>query len=116
MIIHTITWEQFVASIDDVYYAALNDPTEGLNTVTLQLVTHICTTYVQISQPDLNDNVTNFNQEINPNLPLAIYTRKQEKCQTFAQDTGVPISAETMVTTGTKHALNCENLTLTWQE
>ncbi len=41
MIVHTITWDQFAASIDDVYYAALDDPTEGLNAVTLQqLVTH----------------------------------------------------------------------------
>ncbi len=85
MIVHTITRDQFPASIDDVYYAALDDPTEGLNAVTLrQLVTHIRTTYAQISQPDLNDNVTNFNQGINPNLTLAVYTRKQEKYQTFA--------------------------------
>ncbi len=81
MIVHTITWDHFAASIDDIYYAALDGPTEGLNAVTLQqLVTHICTTYAQISQPDLNDNVTNFNQGIDPNLPLAIYMRKQEKC------------------------------------
>jgi hypothetical protein len=80
MIVHTITWDEFAASIDDVYCAALNDPTEGLNAGTLQeLVTHIRTTYTQISQPDLDNNVTNFNQGINPNLPLAIYMRKQEK-------------------------------------
>ncbi len=108
MIVHTITWDQFAASIDDVYYATLDDPTEGLNAVTLQqLVSHIRTTYVQISQPDLDDNITNFNQGIDPNLPLAIYTCKQEKRQTFAADAGVPISKEMMVMTGTKHALNC---------
>jgi hypothetical protein len=50
MIVHTITRDQFAASIDDVYYAALDDPTEGLNNVTLQqLITHIHTTYAQIS-------------------------------------------------------------------
>jgi hypothetical protein len=115
MIIHTITRDQFAASIEDIYYVALNDPTEGLNTVTLrQLVTHIRTTYTQISQPDLNNNVTYFNQGFNPNLPLIIYTRKQEKCQTFAQDTGMPISKEMMVTTRPKHALNCGNMTLAW--
>jgi hypothetical protein len=42
MIGHIITWDQFAASIDDVYYAALDDPTEDLNAVTLwQLITHI---------------------------------------------------------------------------
>jgi hypothetical protein len=106
MIVHTITHDQFVASINDVYYAFFSDPTEGLNVVTLQqLFTHIRTTYMQISQPDLNNNVTNFNQGIVPNLQLAVYTCKQEKCQTFALDAGVPISQEMMVTTGTKHAL-----------
>jgi hypothetical protein len=117
MIVHTITRDQFAASINDVYYAALNDPTEGLNAVTLrQLITHIRTMYTQISQPDLDNSVTDFNQGIDPNLTLAIYTRKQEKCYTFAQDAGVPISKKMMVTTGTKHALNCENMTIAWQE
>ncbi len=117
MIVHTITRDQFAASIDDVYYATLDDPTEGLNAVTLrQLVTHICTTYAQINQLDLNNNVANFNQRIDPNLPLAFYTHKQEKCQTFAQDAGAPISKKMMATTRTKHALNCGNMTLAWQE
>ncbi len=35
MIIHTITRNQFAASINNVYYAAFNDPTKGLNAVTL---------------------------------------------------------------------------------
>jgi hypothetical protein len=117
MIVHTITWDQLAASIDGVHYATLDAPTEGLKAVTLQqLVTHICTTYMQISQPDLDNNITNFNQGIDPNLPLAIYMRKQEKCQTFAQDAGVPISKKMMVTTGTKHALSCGNMTFAWQE
>jgi hypothetical protein len=42
MIVHTITLNLFAASIGDVFYATLNDLTEGLNTVTLrQLLTHI---------------------------------------------------------------------------
>jgi hypothetical protein len=98
---------QFAVAIDDVYYAALDDPTEGLNAISLQdLVTHICTTYASISQPDINNNMTKFYTSIKPSLPLAIYMRKQEKCQTFAQDTGIPISEAMMVTTGTNAALN----------
>jgi hypothetical protein len=81
-----------------------------------QLITHIRTTYTQISQPDFDDNITNFKQGINLKLPLAIYTCKQEKCQTFAQDAGVPISKEMMVMTGTKHACNCGNITLALRE
>jgi len=86
-----ITRDQFAAAIDDVYYAVLDDPTEGLNGVDLRtLVQHILTTYAQISQPDLDDNMTEFNIGIDSGLPLAVYTRKQEKCQVFAAlDCGV---------------------------
>ncbi len=35
--------------------------------------------YAQIGQLDMDDNMTEFNI-----LPLAVYTRKQEKCQVFA--------------------------------
>jgi hypothetical protein len=50
----TITRDQFAVMIGDVYYAVLDDPTKGLNTVDLHtLVMHILNTYAQISQPDL---------------------------------------------------------------
>jgi hypothetical protein len=57
----TITCNQFVAAIDDIYYVVLDDPTKGLNTIDLcSLVMHILTTYAQISQPNLDDNMTDF--------------------------------------------------------
>jgi hypothetical protein len=58
--------------------------------------------------------MTNFHSGIDSGLPLAVYTRKQEKCQVFAADAGVPISDKTMITTGTKHALACRNIMLAW--
>jgi hypothetical protein len=78
------------------------------------LVLHIATMYSQISQPDLDDNLANFNTGINPGLPLAIYMRKQEWCQVFALNAAVPISKATMVTTNIKHALTCSNMTMAW--
>jgi hypothetical protein len=113
----TITRDQFAAAIDDIYYAILDDPTEGLNSVDLRtLVMHILNTYAQISQPDLDDNMTDFHSSIDSGLPLAIYMRKREKCQVFAAHARVPISDKTMITTGTKHALACGNMTLAWHE
>jgi hypothetical protein len=113
----TITSNQFAAAIDDVYYTILDDPTKGFNAINLcTLVMHILNTYAQISQPDLDDNMTNFHFGINLGLPFAIYARKQEKCQVFAADVRVPISNETMITTSTKHALACGNMTLVWRE
>ena len=73
-------------------------------------------TYAQISQPDLDNNLAEYNTNINPGLPLKVYTRKQEKCQIFASDAGIPISDTTLVTTGCKHALASSNMTLGWRE
>jgi hypothetical protein len=114
-LVFSITRDQFAAAINDVYYSVLDNPIEGLNSVDLcMLITHILTTYAQISQPDLDDNLTEFNTGIDPILPLAVYTRKQEKCQVFANNAGILISNTTMVTTGTKHALATGNMTLVW--
>jgi hypothetical protein len=116
MMVLTITCNRFVAAINDVYYTVLDDLIEGLNAIDCFLVMHILTTYAQISQPDLDDNMTNFYPRIDLGLPLNVYTRKQEKCQVFAVDARVPISKETIITTGTKHALLCSNKSLAWHK
>jgi hypothetical protein len=104
-------------AINDFYYTILDNPPKGLNTIDLHsLVMHILNSYTQISQPDLDDNMTNFHSSIGPGPPLAVYTRKQEKCQVFAADAGIPIFDKTMITTCTKHALVCSNMTLAWRE
>jgi hypothetical protein len=117
IIVRTITRNQFAAAIDNVYYAELNDPTKGLNAISLcDLVTNIRSTYATLSQPNIDNNMAKFVTGIEPSLPLAVYTHKQEKCPTFAQDTGIPISKATMVTTGTKAALNCGGMELAWHK
>ncbi len=114
-LVRAITCYQFASTIADVFYAVLNNPIKSLNGINLcTLFQHIVTTYAQISQPDLDNNLANFNTRIDPGLPLAIYTRKQECCQVFALNVAVPISAATMVTTRTKHALACSNMTMAW--
>jgi hypothetical protein len=113
----SITRNQFAAAIDNNYYAVLDNLIKGLKGFDLHmLITHILTMYGQISQPNLDDNLTDLNTGINPILPLAVYTRKQKKCQVIAHNIGVPISNATMVTTGTKHALATGNMTLVWCE
>jgi hypothetical protein len=113
-LVRAITWSQFAAAIDGIFYAILGNPIEGLNDIDLSmLVRHIATTYVQISQPNL-EQPGRLQHGIDPGIPLAVYTRKQECCQVFALDAAVPISKATMVTTGTKHALACGNMTMVW--
>ena len=88
----SITCDQFAAAIDDLYYTVINNPTKGLNSIDLcTLVLHIQQTYAQISQPDLDNNLIEFNTGINPGLPLAVYTCKQEKCQVFAVNQGTDL-------------------------
>jgi hypothetical protein len=60
--------------------------------------------------------MTEFHTGINPHLSLAIYTCKQEKCQTFTHNAGIPISEATMVSTGTKAAITCGRMELAWHE
>jgi hypothetical protein len=46
----TITRDQFATAINNVYYDTLDNPTKGLNAISLcNLVTHIRTTYATIS-------------------------------------------------------------------
>jgi hypothetical protein len=113
----TITCGQFGAAINNVYYAALDDLTKNLNAISLQdLVTHICTTYATILQPNINDNMAMFITGIEPFLLLAVYMCKQENCQTFALNASIPISEATMVSLGTKAALNCGGMELAWRK
>jgi hypothetical protein len=110
-----ITRNQFAAAIDDIFNAVLNNIIKDLNGINLcMLIHHIATSYAQISQPDVNNNLANFNKGIDPSLPLVVYTRKQKCCQVFALNVAVPISKATMVTTGTKHSLACGNMTMAW--
>jgi hypothetical protein len=112
-----ITHNQFAGEMDDIYYAILDNPTKGLNTIHLHaLIMDILTTYTQISQPDLDGNMTNFHFSISLGLSLAVYTKKREKCQIFAADAGLPVSNKTMITTGTKHTQACGNMTLAWHK
>eukprot|EP00804_Cyclotella_cryptica_P009722 CCRYP_011252-RA/>CCRYP_011252-RA protein AED:0.82 eAED:0.82 QI:0/-1/0/1/-1/1/1/0/240 len=105
------------AAIDNVYYAELDDPVEGLNSVKIQdIIDHIKDQYCHINQSDLDKNLDRFNQGIDPSIPLIVYIRKQEDCQEFANNSNVNISEATMVTTGTKHAIQCGAFTDAWKE
>jgi hypothetical protein len=117
IIVRTVTRTTIAEAIDDVYYAALDNPTKGLNGVSIQqLIAHIRNNYAHISQPEIDTNMSDFHQGINAALPLVVYTWKQEWCQTFALDARVPISEAMMVTTGTKATLQCGSMMLAWQE
>eukprot|EP00804_Cyclotella_cryptica_P001474 CCRYP_003697-RA/>CCRYP_003697-RA protein AED:0.54 eAED:0.23 QI:0/0/0/0.5/1/1/2/0/223 len=105
------------AAIEGIYYTELDDPVKGLNSVEIQdIVDHIKDQYCHIDHADLNKNLKRFNQGIDPSAPLIMYIRKQEDCQEFANDGKVNISEAMMVTTGTKHTIQCGAFTDAWKE
>eukprot|EP00970_Alexandrium_tamarense_P011559 scaffold2534_cov176-Alexandrium_tamarense.AAC.1 len=105
------------AAIEPVYYAELDDPDEGLNAVSVrELLQFIRERYCQIDQSEIDKNMEIFYEGMDPSVPLSVYIRKQEECQDFALDAKVPISDQTMITTATKHALQCGDYTEAWKE
>ena len=115
--VRRIAVNQVAEAIEPVYYAELDDPDEGLNDVLVRdLLDHIRDRYCHIGQDEIDTNMSSFLKGIDPSLPLSVYTRKQEHCQDFAGDARVPISEATMVTTGTKHAIQCGDFTDAWKE
>ena len=105
------------AAVEPVYYAELDDPDEGLNAVSVrELLQFIRERYCQIDQSEIDKNMETFYEGMDPSLPLSVYIRKQEECQDFANDAKVPISDQTMITTATKHALQCGDYTEAWKE
>eukprot|EP00804_Cyclotella_cryptica_P012561 CCRYP_014711-RA/>CCRYP_014711-RA protein AED:0.61 eAED:0.33 QI:0/-1/0/1/-1/1/1/0/407 len=104
-------------AIKSVYYAEIEDADEGLNDVLIRdLLEHSEDRYCTITQDEIDKNMELFLRGIDPTLPLAVYTKKQEDCQEFSIDARVPISQELMVTTGTKHAVNCGDFHQAWRE
>ena len=52
-----------------------------------------------------NDDRGEFEQPMDPNKPFAVYTKCQEKCQSFAADAKEPITKATMINTGLTHVI-----------
>ncbi|KAL7523601.1 hypothetical protein ACHAXR_000252 [Thalassiosira sp. AJA248-18] len=71
--------------------------------------------FAKISQVEIDANLVEFNEAIDPTKTLAVYTRKQELCQEIANDAGVEITEATMVTTGTKHAVATGGMEDAWK-
>jgi hypothetical protein len=104
------------AALEPFVYAELDDPDEGLDDVQIRdLYDHIMERFAKISQTEIDENLLEFNEGIDPSKTLAVYKRKQELCQEVAADAGVPITEATMVTTGTKHAVATGGMEEAWK-
>ena len=72
--------------------------------------------FAEISQIEIDTNLANFNDGIDPSKTLAVYTQKQELYQEIANNAYVPMIEATMVTTGTKHAVATGGMDQPWKE
>ena len=82
------------------------DPDEGSNQCTFpDIFFHIFDRFALITKTMVDDNKALFNQPMDINKPLIVYIKKQEQCQSFTTDAKIPISTETMVHAGVKHAM-----------
>eukprot|EP00804_Cyclotella_cryptica_P015015 CCRYP_000612-RA/>CCRYP_000612-RA protein AED:0.44 eAED:0.30 QI:0/0/0/1/0/0/4/0/510 len=112
-----IAFNQVGKTINPIYYVELNHPNKGLNDVLVRdLLYNIRNRYCHNSQNEIDRNMDTSLKRIDPSLSLSIYTRKQENCQDFAAGTRVSISEATIVTTKTKHVIQCGNFTKAWKE
>jgi hypothetical protein len=112
-----IAINQAADAIESVYYTEIEDSDKGLNDVLIRdLLEHIEDRYCTVTQDEIDQNMDLFNRGIDPTLLLAVYTKKLEDCQEFSIYARVPISTELMVTTGTKHAVNCGDFHQAWRE
>ena len=104
------------AALEPFVYAELDDPDEGLNGVEIiTLYDHIMDRFATISQTEIDSNLVEFNEGIDPTKTLAVYTRKQELCQEIASDAQVAITEAQMVTTATKHAVAAGGMEEAWK-
>ena len=88
------------------------DPDEGLNGVTIcQIFDHVMLRFANVSQLEVDFNLTRFNKPMDPSVTLTVYVRRQERCQEVAADAEVPISKATLGSTLAKHVAATGGLT-----
>ena len=71
------------------------------------MVDHISQTPAKTVQPDINANKIIFEKGIETRQPLTVYIEKQEICQKFSIQAGLPITNMEMHMTRTKAAIQC---------
>ena len=60
-------------TIKPMYYEEIDNPDKGLSSIDIcNFFSHILDRYCDIDQTDINDNITMFNQSIDPSLPMYI--------------------------------------------
>ena len=87
-----------IGAVDDMFINALCDIHVGYaNVTTLQLLTHLYTTYGKITDADLRKNLDLMNEPFDVNLPVETFFRRIEECVDYASNGQTPFSKEQVV-------------------
>jgi hypothetical protein len=79
-----------------MYLKALSDPTIGFgNTTTLQLLTHLKTTYSTMGDIELDKNIGIMKKPWHPPTPIKHLFKQIEDGSKFSDDGNYPLSANT---------------------
>ena len=89
--------KQLLAAVDDIFICSLKQPYIGYGNVTvLEILTHLFTTYAQISPGDLALNETRMKTDYDPNLPIERLFQQIEDAVAYADHGNDPIPAVTV--------------------
>ena len=89
---------QLLAAIDHDYIYDLRHPTVAFaNTTVLEMLTHLHTTYGNITTDQLDTNLGDLERAWNPDESIETLWRRVTDCRRFAADGGDPISERTAV-------------------
>eukprot|EP00978_Attheya_sp_CCMP212_P034432 scaffold144089_cov66-Attheya_sp.AAC.1 len=93
--------KQIEATVEEAFLITLRHELTGFNQVTaLQMVTHLYSTYVDIDEIDIEDNLVAMMKPYDPEKPLATLTSQLEYGRAFAHIGLQSISENMMVTKG----------------
>lgn len=95
--------KQLIAATPDEHIFALHDEHAGYgNITTLQMLTHLWTTYGLITREELKANLARLNEPWHPTTSIVVFFKQVQKAATFAINGNAPIGDANIV----MHAYN----------
>ena len=87
-----------IGAVDDMFINAVSDAHVGYaNVTTLELLTHLYSTYGRITDADLRRNQEIMSEDLDVNLPIESFFKRVEECVAFAAAGETPFTAAQVV-------------------
>jgi hypothetical protein len=90
---------QLIAAIEPEFFAAIMDEDTGYaTTTTMDIITHLYTTYGRIQPHDLEENDRRFKTTYDPNLPFETFIKQINDAAAYAEAGNIPYTETQKVT------------------